>query len=623
MTSEQQATGDTPPTITRDGSRAWVDAPLDSAYAMRLRRFGAHWDFDNARWWVGIAKAAGLENLLKQPLGGPSDEPEPERCQQRSSAALLVDMACEDYTLGVTDTGEPYGIHCDTPHLALMLRGGRTGLRAELARRYWDTYHMPVPQQAIADACLVLEGMAAQEDPQRVHLRIAEDTRGDKYGLGQVHIDMGDTEGHVISIYNGMWDIDKTAPVLFRRTRLTGEMPKPYVDGNYSRLWEFVPVHEADRPLILAWLVQAFIQSDVPHPVLALLAEHGSIKSTSARCLAQSVDPSPAPLRKAPRDADGWVTAANASWVVALDNISGEIPLWLSDCLCRAVTGDGDVRRALYTDQDVSVISFRRAVIINGIDIEVTQGDLADRLLRVALPRINGGRRAEKVVAAEWAQEWPNILGGLLTLAAAVHHRLPSVTMTDLPRMADYANVLEAVDQICGTDGLARYREQAKHVTADTLDNPFIGAVIDHAYSCEDKTSKEILTDLTPTEHKPPRDWAKNARAVTGQLTRHAPALRAQGWTVEHDDGRNEAGIRKWTICPPGGPEKDRSPDPSDPSDLFSQVNDETEGGSETGYDGSETGYDGSETGYENPSFLPGNDTLTCEDKPTGQTGHE
>ena len=69
------------------------------------------------------------------------------------------------------------------------------------------------------------------------------------------------------------------------------------------------------------------IQADVRDPVLGLLAEHGSVKSASARCLAHLVDPSPAPLRKAPRDAEGWVTAANASWVVALDNISGVIPL--------------------------------------------------------------------------------------------------------------------------------------------------------------------------------------------------------------------------------------------------------------------------------------------------------
>lgn len=56
--------------------------------------------------------------------------------------------------------------------------------------------------------------------------------------------------------------------------------------------------------------------------------------------------PSPVPLRQSPRDADSWVTAAAGSWVVALDNLSA-IPPWLSDSLCRAATGDGNVKRAL------------------------------------------------------------------------------------------------------------------------------------------------------------------------------------------------------------------------------------------------------------------------------------
>jgi hypothetical protein len=555
---QQQAAGDNSgPTVIRDGNRAIVDVPLQSPYAIRLRRFGAHWDLDTARWWVGTVKAQALEQLMTRPLGDPVDEPPPPQQEVRAASGVLVDIASADYTLGVTDSGDPYGIHCDTPHLALMLRGGRTGLRAALARRYWDACNAPAPQQAIADACLVLEGLAVQEDPRPVHLRIAENTQGLQYGLGQAHIDMGDAEGQVITIYNGTWAIDKTAPVLFRRTKLTGEMPKPHADGNYSQLWEFVPVLEVDRPLLLAWLVQALIQADTPHPVLALVAEHGSIKSTSARCLAQIVDPSPAPLRKAPRDSDGWVTAANASWVVALDNISGEIPLWLSDCLCRSVTGEGDVRRALYTDTDVSVVAFRRAVIINGIDIAVTQPDLADRLLRVALPRIEGGeRRAEKAITKEWVQKWPSILGGLLTLAAAVHHRLPSVTVTELPRMADYANVLAAVDQINGTNGLARYREQSKRVITDTLDNPFIGTLMDLRYTCEDKASKQILAELTPPDEKwkAPKGWPADARAVTGQLTRHAPALRAQGWTVDNDDAQNKACVIQWTLTPPPAP---------------------------------------------------------------------
>jgi len=84
--------------------------------------------------------------------------------------------------------------------------------------------------------------------------------------------------------------------------------------------------------------------------------------------LVDLIDPSPVPLRQAPRDADSWVTAASGSWVVALDNLSG-IPPWLSDSLCRAATGDGSVKRALYTDADLAVVKFRRCVIVNGIDV--------------------------------------------------------------------------------------------------------------------------------------------------------------------------------------------------------------------------------------------------------------
>jgi hypothetical protein len=125
------------------------------------------------------------------------------------------------------------------------------------------------------------------------------------------------------------------------------------VDGDLIRLWEFVPIAEADRPLLLSWMVEALIQPDTAHPIPALLAEQGSARSTVTRCLVDLIDPSPVPLRKAPRDADSWIVAAAASWLAALDNLSGDVPQWLSDSLRRAVTGDGDVRRALYTDSDV------------------------------------------------------------------------------------------------------------------------------------------------------------------------------------------------------------------------------------------------------------------------------
>ena len=462
----------------------------------------------------------------------PHLEPEPDdKPARRSVTAQLVDATLNEYLVGVTDTGEPFGVHEDRPHIAMMLRGGRTGLRAELARKFFAVNDAVPSQQALADACMVLQGRAQQEAERVVYLRVAE-------AGSRVYIDMGDTSGRVIEIGGGKWHVVDSAPVLFRRTKLTGAMPYPH-PGDLSRLWDFVPIAKSDRPLLLAFMVQALIQADVPHPILLLLAEQGSAKSSITRAVVSLLDPSPVPLRQPPRDQTGWVTAASASWVVALDNLSGNLPEWLSDSLCRASTGDGDVRRQLYTDSDVAVVRFRRVVIGNGVDVVVDRGDLGERLLPVDLKR-PAKRRSEDDLAEAWAEAHPHIFGALLDLAAKVHHRLPAVDVDDLPRMADFAKVLAAVDEVLNAEGLARYRERSKRVAADTLDHPFINELVGRKLTFTEQTSAEILAALKPsaTDWKRPSEWPKNARAVTGQLTRHAPALREQGWFIEDDASR-------------------------------------------------------------------------------------
>ncbi|MGV0720563.1 ATP-binding protein [Mycolicibacterium elephantis] len=454
-------------------------------------------------------------------------------------------MARADYQLGISDTEEPFGVRADRPHIARMLRGGKTGLRAELAHRYFNDNDVAASQQALADACMVLEGYAAQEPTTRVHLRVARHK-------GVVYVDMGDSEGRVIKMHNRGWNITSTdVPVLFRRTKLTGAYDEPQPGGDLTELRQFVPINDECWPLLLAWLIAALITPDVAHTILALIAEHGSAKSTITRCLVDLIDPSPVPLRQAPRDQQSWTTAASASWLVALDNLSGELPNWLSDCLCRAATGDGDVRRQLYTDNDVAVLAFRRAVIFNGVDLQVTQGDLADRLLRIDLKRIDK-RLTDEELTSKWSQARPVILGGLLDLAAKVHARLDSTVVQNPPRMADFARVLAAVDQVLNTNGLAYYRQQRRRLAADTLDNPFTATLIQKQLMVADKTSADVLAALMPADaENAPKDWPKNSRAVTAQLTRDAPALREQGWRIDNDGGRNKECVVKWTITPP------------------------------------------------------------------------
>jgi hypothetical protein len=244
------------------------------------------------------------------------------------------------------------------------------------------------------------------------------------------------------------------------------------------------------------------------------------------------------------------------------DNLS-HIPDWLSDALCRAATGDGNVKRQLYTDNDLAVIQFLRCVIINGIDMGGLNGDLTDRLILADLKRITeADRRDETELEAEWLQAHPAILGGLLDLAAKVHHRLPTIRVDRLPRMADYAKVLACIDEIHHTEGLQRYRERATHLVADSVaSDPFIAAMQERHYACTNATAATILAAVRSAQDRPPQDWPKKAREVTTRLTRHAPALRALGWHIEHDCGQNKAKTTRWTITaqkPPAGQRRAR-----------------------------------------------------------------
>jgi hypothetical protein len=296
--------------------------------------------------------------------------------------------------------------------------------------------------------------------------------------------------------------------------------------------------------------------------VLSLFGEQGVAKSTTTKRLVELVDPSPVPLRKPPRDAEAWVTAAQGSWVVGLDNLS-VVPDWLSDSLCRAVTGDGDVRRALYTDGGLAVFAFRRCVVLNGIDVGALRGDLADRIVHVNLERISKcDRKHETEVNERWRQTHPLILGALLAEVAEVIRTLPFVRLKSKPRMADFAGVLAAVDKLHGTNGLRRFDEQAKAMAEDSLSaDPFLAALT--AAEVEFMGGAvQLLDELTPTAPaRLPQSWPKNARAVTTILTRHAPALRKSGWVVEHSQNSHTK-VTEWTLI---HPEKARKSDPQDP----------------------------------------------------------
>jgi len=514
--------------------------------------------------------------------------PGPEKSAGKASVSTqVVELAEARYRFGLSSKHDPFAVPRKGSNVARMLRGAGGSLRAELAAAYFAEHRKVAPQQALTDAVLSLEGMAQEAEPEVLHLRSA-------VAGNDVWLDLGDTTGRAVQITGHGWRIRESAPVLFHRTALTAALPEPETGGTLGELWAMLNVAPDDHPLVLGWLLAALLTPDLPCPVLALTGEQGTGKTTATKRTAALVDPTHPQVRRSPKDGEAWVSAATGSRLVALDNVS-TIPDWFSDALCRAVTGDGDVRRRLYSDGDFHVIAFRRAVVVNGIDLGAVRDDLAERLLTVQLARITEEHRGrESDLERRWEAAHPRLLGAVLDLAVQVLAARDTCCPVRLPRMADFAHTLAAVDHVLGTEGLARYRGQAEDMAADTVgSDPVLKAIVDTVTEPWEGTGAELLDAITVHDVKPPKGWPGTARAMTGELRRKAPVLRRLGWTVDDLGRGGKAMVVRFALVPP-------------------KAGDEAADRQATGR------RQDAEAGDGEPRRLPDAPALTCKDAETG-----
>ncbi len=211
-----------------------------------------------------------------------------------------------------------------------------------------------------------------------------------------IYLDLADEQWRAVKITADGWEVVEKPPVRFRRPKAMLALPAPVQGGSVEALRRFVNVTDGDWPLVVAWALACY-RPVGPYPVLSLYGEQGSAKSTTARALRALIDPNSATLRCEPKEPRDLAIAANNGWVVALDNLS-YLPTWLSDALCRLSTGGGFATRTLYENDEETIFSAQRPVIITGIEEVATRGDLLDRSILVTLPTISENHRLPESV---------------------------------------------------------------------------------------------------------------------------------------------------------------------------------------------------------------------------------
>lgn len=365
---------------------------------------------------------------------------------------------------------------------------------------------------------------------------------------GAAYIDLVNDIWEAVEVAD-QWRIVREPPVKFRRQKGMAALPYPARGGTLQlrRFWSLSPETEL---LVMTWLSYALLP-DHAYPILALSGVQGAGKSTMTRLLRSLIDPSIAALTTTPRSERDLAIAASNGHLIAMDNLSA-ISEELSDAMCRVATGGSFRTRRLYTDIDEVILTYKRPLVINAIEEVAQRPDLLDRCLLIRLAPISEEqRRDEREFWREFETIRPKIFGALLDVTCKGLRRLDGVTLTDSPRMADFAKWGVAVEQALGRkkgEFLAAYRANIQAAGDAAVEASPIATVLREILASApfDGTGLHLLTMLNnfisttaDTARKHPR-WPKSAQQLSAEIGRIEPNLRKMGIVVER--GRNHGG---------------------------------------------------------------------------------
>jgi hypothetical protein len=373
-----------------------------------------------------------------------------------------------------------------------------------------------------------------------VYIRVG---RGGEPGHPDCYIDLANASGQAVIVNAQGWSIVQRPPVHFRHPDGMLPLPLPLRDGSIELLRQYVNVSESEFCLLVGWMAAALMPAG-PYPILVIHGEQGSAKSTLARVVRHLIDPQEAPLLTAPRSTRDLMVTAFNGWLLALDNLSA-LSIPIADALCTLATGGGFSSRRQFTGDLRDVMHAQRPIILNGIDDFVRRADLADRCLTVNPPPIGAtSRRDETEFWRSFQADYPAMFGGLLNAVALGLRTLASVQLTELPRMAGFARMGEAVARGLGWPAdtfLSAYEDSRRGTTLNALEESVLARVLLDSASLGGlwnwtKSATEMLDELSravPARVKSSSRWPQSPRQFSDELRRIAPQLRTRGITVK------------------------------------------------------------------------------------------
>jgi len=476
------------------------------------------------------------------------------------------------HNLFIDEYKNPYAVIPIEDHLEIFAINGRS-FKNWCRMTVYKKDGIYINGQEISDICSLLSAYAQFENKEQItlNLRTASKINTNNNELEWIY-DLTNKNWEFVKITPSYWSIIKNE-IIFRR--YNNQQPqvyplKEYEPDIFDKFMQLVNIKSNDEEtklLLKCYIISLFIP-DIQKPVLMLHGSQGSAKSSLEEMIKMLVDPSIVKTYVFPRDNNELIQQLSHNHVVFYDNIS-LIKDWISDQLCRAVSGSGSSKRQLYTDDDDIIYSFKRCVGFNGINLGATKADLLDRGLIIELERIQEERQLKpENLWREFEQIRPQLLGYIFDILVKVLNwknnvNGPKLNLNKLPRMAEFAEYGEMISRCMGNTGKLFINAYYKNImlqSHEVLESSIIASAVIHLISSRNDedwvgTPTLLLSDLEYEAELlkiniKSRSWPKGPNVLTRRLKEIKINLRQVGIELEfvHDGTQRIIIIRKQSL---------------------------------------------------------------------------
>ena len=427
----------------------------------------------------------------------------------------------------------------EVPHVAIEEDGRRNIYRLqsrEIQRKIaWGQYRETgaVPSRDALDGAIrLLQGKAIFDGPRhQLHVRTA-------WHDGAIYYDLGDSRAVRVT-YRG-WEIDERPPILFRRFPHQTVQVDPVSGGGVDEVLQLINLHsKSDRLLFTVDLVAGLVPG-ISRAVSVFHGPQGSTKSTAMKLKRQLMDPSLVPIMGMPKDESTFAQWASHNHCVFLDNLS-HLPQWLSDQLARFCTGDGFIKRTLFTDDEDFVSTSQGVAGVTGINLVVTQPDLLDRSIMFRFERPADVDRVEDTeIWTTFEEMRPRVLGAMFDALSHAIATRDRIEPPRLARLADHARWMCAVALAIGYSE-AEFRTALEENTSmqhsEALDaSPVANVLLDfmqdrHRWEGSPSDLFDALQAYAESNgiNTKTRSWPKRANYLTRRINEVSTNLAANG----------------------------------------------------------------------------------------------